>query len=100
MRLDKMTITAVWSFSVVFMFWGLSADDASDKVSRWRRNEGGSGGDDWSNSSNWSDGRVPGRCKNGDSISGEAGWTAILMAAIVGWCEPVLAATHHIRSAM
>ena len=41
MRLDKMTITAVWSFSVVFMFWGLSADDASDKVSRWRRNEGG-----------------------------------------------------------
>ena len=22
------------------------------------------------------------------------------MAAIVGWCEPVLAATHHIRSAM
>lgn len=77
MRLDKMTITAVWSFSVVFMFWGLSADDASDKVSRWRRNEGGSGGDNWSNSSNWSDGRVPGRCKNGDSISGEAGWTAI-----------------------
>ena len=75
MRLNKMTLILAGA-AIALAPSDLTADDASDKIAHWCRNEGGSGDDDWTNSSNWSGGIIPGRYGEGGA-SGAVGWTAV-----------------------